>query len=265
MARRFGAALRLCATRAVCALALAGLFGCAQPPGKSSGLSAAEVSEEAKLALIRDSFSRDDVIERALGIARTSPKFGAVKSGYASLFSDELIGRWALREIEASGGGDAGKSKFLTQWTARMASGMNRLTDAQAMGLFTPMATMMERLDETQCRDYNDKSAPGGIQKLTRYMSGDEIVQFFDTIRLALRADLQKLPLRQALAREDVAATVKALTLATPAATPGGSTCQSAAGAFRAMDRLEGAQRSSAITMLLLMSGFAGQRAAATP
>lgn len=251
------------AVRVLGALLLAGFAGCAQPPGQTGGLSPADTSEELKLAMVRDVFSRDDHIERALGISRTAPNFSAVKSGYAALFGDEVVGRWAVREVQASGSGDSGKARFVSQWSARLANGLGRLTDAQAMGFFDPLAAMMERLDEAQCRDYNAKSSGNSMQKMMRYMTASEIAQFFDVMRLAIRADLQGAPLRRALTRDDIAATVKALTPATPDKASGAPSCQDAAGVFRAVDRLQGEQRSSAITVLLVLTGMAAQRTAA--
>lgn len=212
---------------------------------------------------------RDDFVEKALGIPRTFPNFKAIKEGYGSWFTDDLVTDLFLD------GASSGKGQELVvkQLTVKMFNGMNRLDDKQAMDLLGSMASMFNRMNPAQCKSYLDKS-PGAakeekenaLAKLFKHMNEGEILGILGGFHNALHAELANAPMRPFPEKAAMKNVVSNIDTKLAGGITGQGTEKTDCSAFvqvhKILGDMKGEQHTNGLTFFLSMMGFAAQREA---
>lgn len=266
---------RLAAMVLVVCAALLG--GCAQNQPQQRETQAAGSTEsqqaarrEMLMTYMSHAVQRDDVIQSVSGLQPGTPNFVALKKSMGSIFTDDVVLQWMVEQFDQG----VPKELFMGGVTSRMFSGVNRLGDAEAMHILDPMGAVFSRMDAQQCKAFNGpaktegagKDAAGrdkGFGMLVGAMTPAEIQQFFEGVRLSLRADLQAKPLRPVPTKQQTLDMLKALDkVGGVAGGKGADDCQQVGRLVNAINALPGDQRSAAITFVLTMMGMGAKRTA---
>lgn len=258
------------------ALVCAGLLGgCAQTPSQQAGAQTPQASAQSQqaarrdmlMAYMRHAVQNDSIIESISGLPPGTPNFAALKAAMVGIYTDDVVLEWMVAELDKG----VAKERFVSSIGSRMFSGANRLKDNEALMILSPMGDVFSRMDAAQCKAFNARpsgagaSTPSretGFALLVAAMTPGEIVQFFEGIRLSLRADLQALPLRPTPTKQQMADTFKAFDQYAGTAGKNLDSCQQAARLMRTIKALPDQHRSPAITFVLAMMGMGANKPA---
>lgn len=268
-------------------MAAAALIGCAQTPPQTPPAALAEEQARAStlpqqqqppqqpdaarrnmlVVFMRQAVQRDELIESVSGLPRTATNFAAVKAAMVGIYTDDVVVRWMIEQLDKG----MPKERFIGEVGSRFMSGANRLGDTEAMGMLRPMGSMFSRMNAEQCQAFlksgKQDQGKSAMHAMLVAMNDAEVRQFFDAVRLSLRADIEGRPVRPVPPDDRLAEMLKSLDRATGGAiyAPAGrsDSCQQTVKVVRGIDALQGEQRSTGITFVLAVMGLGARQAAA--
>jgi hypothetical protein len=127
------------------------------------------------------------------------------------------------------------------------------------------VGTALGRLDATQCAAYvaetrNSTVRGSQMSALVRRMQPAELNEFFDGFRLALRAGIQREPLRPMASSSQVAAALASVSKSVPMAAGAMNECSSVQLATQAVQSANGDTRTHLLSVMLASAGLGAQR-----
>lgn len=201
---------------------------------------------------------RDELYESFSGMRRGEPMFDAAKESIGNVYRDPVVMDWMIDQLAQDRAG------FAKRFGNVMMEGFARANDDAAWKMLRPVGTALGRLDAAQCAAYvaeTRSTAARGSQMsaLVRRMQPAELNEFFDGFRLALRAGIQKEPLRPMASSAQVAA---ALASVPNGVLPAGTMneCSAVLVATQAVQNARGDTRSHLLSVMLASAGLGAQR-----
>lgn len=204
---------------------------------------------------------RDELYESFSGLRRGDPMFVAAKESIGGVYRDPVVLDWMVEQL----GQD--RSGFAQRFGSVVLEGFARANDDAAWKMLRPVGAALGRLDAAQCSAYQAETgvAAGGrgasMTALVRRMQPSELNEFFDGFRLALRAGIQREPLRPIASTAQVAAALASVP--TAANIGAGSTmneCSAVRVAANAVQNASGDTRSHLLSVMLASAGLGAQR-----
>jgi hypothetical protein len=202
---------------------------------------------------------RDELYESFSGLRRNDPMFGAAKDSISAVYRDPVVLDWMIDQL------DEDRGAFVQRFGNVIIEGFARANDDAAWKMLRPVGAALGRLDAVQCSAYKAESngAAGGrgasMTALVRRMQPAELNEFFDGFRLALRAGIERAPLRPAANTAQVAMALA--TVAGNTMPPGAMTeCSAAQIAANAVLGASGDTRSHLLSVMLVSAGLGAQR-----
>jgi hypothetical protein len=203
---------------------------------------------------------RDELYETFSGLRRGEPMFNAAKESIGAVYRDPVVMNWMIDQL----GQD--RNQFAQRFGSVIIEGFARADDTAAWKMLRPVGAALGRLDTAQCNEYRAESrgAAGGrgasMTALVRRMQADELNEFFDGFRLALRAGIERAPLRPLASSAQVAAALASVP-ATANLTAGTvNECAAVQIASNAVQNANGATRSHLLSVMLASAGLGAQR-----
>jgi hypothetical protein len=238
--------------RALAAAALLVLGGCAATGPAPSAGGSSSARELAKLDLTAR-LSDDAHWENALGVPRSHPRFAVLR--------DTLRAQYLSREVlEFYATSEEVRHKFPNTTTAgligyMLVMGITRFSDQDAEGYLQSRAQLLDRLDAKQCAAYMDGKLPNReAWALALVANDDEIRNFYSFNQKSLTQELRRTPTRPLPATGDISAVatrMKASQQVAGSRDSGDARCKGAATWLRSHQSFDGAQRSTALTLML--------------
>jgi hypothetical protein len=202
---------------------------------------------------------RDELYESFSGMRRGEPMFAAAKESIGNVYRDPVVMDWMIDQLAQDRAG------FAKRFGNVMMEGFARANDDAAWKMLRPVGTALGRLDSTQCAAYvaeTRSTATRGSQMsaLVRRMQPAELNEFFDGFRLALRAGIQREPLRPMASSAQVAAALASVSKSVPIAAGSMNECSSVLLATQAVQNANGETRSHLLSVMLASAGLGAQR-----
>lgn len=232
------------------------LAACATPPSSRSASGAdsarSAVNREIAKTQMRDRLADDDFWERTLNLPRSHPRFPALRTAMQqSMGTEDMLDWWLMA------GETAQKYPGVTVgalYVRFVNNGLLRLNDRQAEDYLRSRASVMERLDASQCAQFFDNKLPNReVWSLAATLSDAEIIDYYRLERVAFEADLKRQPVRSIPSKEqigDVHAELKRR-FPTAAISAGTARCQRTADWLKSFEGFPAAKRQAAMTVLL--------------
>jgi len=203
---------------------------------------------------------RDELYESFSGMRRGEPMFDAAKQSIGNVYRDPVVMDWMIDQLAQDRAG------FAKRFGSVMMEGFARANDDAAWKMLRPVGTALGRLDASQCAAYmaetrGSASARGqSMSALVRRMQPAELNEFFDGFRLALRAGIQKEPLRPMASSAQVAAALASVPNSLPMASASMNECSAVMVATQAVQNARGDTRSHLLSVMLASAGLGAQR-----
>jgi len=202
---------------------------------------------------------RDDVYESFSGLRRGEPMFEAAKQSIGNVYRDPVVMDWMVDQLGQDRNG------FAQRFGSVMIEGFARADDNAAWKMLRPVGNALGRLDAAQCSAYQAETRGGAgvngasMTALVRRMQPTELNEFFDGFRLALRAGIQRQPMRPIASTAQVAAALASVS--TPANFNAGmNECSAVKVAMSAVQNSNGETRSHLLSVMLASAGIGAQR-----
>jgi hypothetical protein len=201
---------------------------------------------------------RDELYEAFSGMHRGEPMFVHAKESIGSVYRDPVVMDWMVDQFSQDRAG------FAKRFGAVMMEGFARANVDAAWKMLRPVGSALGRLDAAQCAAYvaETRGGAGGrgasMTALVRRLQPAELSEFFDGFRLALRAGIQREPLRPMASSAQVAAALASV----PSASFSGSMneCSAVLVATQAVQNAGGDTRSHLLSVMLASAGLGAQR-----
>jgi hypothetical protein len=247
------------------ALSLALVLGaCGTAPTQPSSSSAAPADPAAQQREVLRGYvtamtQRDELYESFSGMRRGEPMFAAAKESIGNVYRDPVVMDWMIDQLAQDRAG------FAKRFGSVMMEGFARANDDAAWKMLRPVGTALGRLDATQCAAYVAETRNAGgrgasMSALVRRMQPAELNEFFDGFRMALRAGIQREPLRPMASSAQVAAALASVPSSMPLAGGSMNECSSVQIATQAVQNARGDTRSHLLSVMLASAGLGAQR-----
>jgi hypothetical protein len=254
---RFAVTRRAGALTVLLALAVA---GCGTTPNTATQPADAAQAQQREVlrGYVLAMTQRDELYESFSGLRRGDPMFPAAKDSIGSVYRDPVVMDWMIEQL----GQD--RSAFVQRFGSVIIEGFARANDEAAWKMLRPVGAALGRLDAAQCSAYKAEisGAAGGrgasMTALVRRMQPAELREFFDGFRLALRAGIERAPLRPSASSAQVAAALATVSAGVPAGAV--SECSAAQLAANAVQNANGDTRSHLLSVMLASAGLGAQR-----
>jgi hypothetical protein len=203
---------------------------------------------------------RDELYESFSGMRRGEPMFAAAKESIGNIYRDPVVLDWMIDQF---GQDRAGLSR---RFGSVMLEGFARANDEAAWKMLRPVGMALGRLDAQQCAAYQAETRGSAAARgasmsaLVRRMEPAELNEFFDGFRLALRAGIQREPLRPMASRAQVAAALASIPHSMPAGVGTLNECSAVFAATHAVQNASGDARSHLLSVMLASAGLGAQR-----
>jgi len=201
---------------------------------------------------------RDELYESFSGLRRGDPMFAAAKQSIGAVYRDPVVMDWMIDQL----GQD--RSAFVQRFGTVIIEGFARANDDAAWKMLRPVGAALGRLDAAQCTAYKAETAgaAGGrgasMTALVRRMQPAELNEFFDGFRLALRAGIERAPLRPTASSAQVAAALATVSSGVPAGAV--NECTAAQMAATAVQNANGETRTHLLSVMLASAGLGARR-----
>lgn len=250
---------------ALAALCAALLGGCAstpesQGPGGGTAASAQAQQREVLRGYVIAMTQRDELYESFSGLRRGEPMYDAAKESIGSVYRDPVVIDWMVDQLAQD------RSQFAQRFGKVVIEGFARANDDAAWKMLRPVGAALGRLDTAQCSEYRaeTRGAAGGrgasMTALVRRMQPPELAEFFDGFRLALRAGIQRAPLRPMASSAQVAAALASMPSAATLGSGVLNECAAVLMASNAVQNASGETRSHLLSVMLASAGLGAQR-----
>lgn len=241
---------------------LLGACGTAPTPQESNAAAPADANAQQREALrgyVITMTQRDELYESFSGMRRGEPMFAAAKESIGNVYRDPVVMDWMIDQLSQDRAG------FAKRFGNAMMEGFARANDDAAWKMLRPVGTALGRLDAAQCASYvaetRDADTRGAsMSALVRRMQPGELNEFFDGFRLALRAGIQRDPLRPMASSAQVAAALASVPNSMSMATGSMNECSSVHIATQAVQNARGDTRSHLLSVMLASAGLGAQR-----
>jgi len=260
MSSRF-AARRITGAGAVVmvALALLALGGCAGTPTASPPDSAAARQREVLRGYVTAMTERDELYESFSGLQRGEPNFEAAKQSIGAVYRDPVVLEWMIDQLWQD------RAQFARRFATTMLEGFARAGDDAAWKMVRPVGEALGRLDGAQCDEYRAEVAAARgrgapMASLVRRMRPAEVGEFFDGLRLALRAGIEQAPLRPLASKAEIALALVSMPAALNVGATPATECSAALAATNAVRAASGATRTNLLSVMLASAGLGVQR-----
>src|SRR5687768_2330003 len=209
------------ATMMLLALVLSACGSAPTQPAASAAAAPADANAQQREVLrgyVIAMTQRDELYETFSGMRRGEPMFAAAKESIGNVYRDPVVMDWMIDQLAQDRAG------FAKRFGSVMLDGFARANDDAARNMLRPVGTALGRLDATQCAAYVAETRGAGargasMSALVRRMQPAELNEFFDGFRLALRAGIQREPLRPMATSAQVAAALASVPNSMPLAT----------------------------------------------
>jgi hypothetical protein len=256
--------VRRAAAAATVLLAL-GLGACGSAPTQPAASAAAPADANAQQREVLRGYviamtQRDELYEAFSGMRRGEPMFTAAKESIGNMYRDPVVLDWMVDQFAQDRAG------FAKRFGSVMMEGFARANDDAAWKMLRPVGTALGRLDAQQCAAYqaetrNTSGVRGAsMSALVRRMQPSELNEFFDGFRLALRAGIQRDPLRPMASSTQVAAALASIPQNMPIGVGTMNECSAVAAATYAVQNANGDTRSHLLSVMLASAGLGAQR-----
>jgi hypothetical protein len=254
--------IRRAGTAAALLLALV-LSACSTAPSQPSSATApadpAAQQREVLRGYVTAMTQRDELYETFSGMRRGEPMFAAAKESIGNVYRDPVVMDWMIDQLAQDRAG------FAKRFGSVMMEGFARANDDAAWKMLRPVGTALGRLDATQCAAYVAETRGAGargasMSALVRRMQPAELNEFFDGFRLALRAGIQREPLRPMATSAQVAAALASVPNSMPLATGSMNECSSVQIATQAVQNANGDTRTHLLSVMLASAGLGAKR-----
>ncbi|MCC7455813.1 MAG: hypothetical protein IT390_02525 [Nitrospira sp.] len=241
------------------ALALLAVGGCAGTPTTSSPDSAAARQRAVLRGYVTAMTERDELYESFSGLQRGEPNFDAAKQSIGAVYRDPVVMEWMVDQLWQD------RTRFARRFATTLLEGFARAGDDAAWKLVRPVGEALGRLGVAQCDEYRAEVAAGRgrgapMASLVRRMQPAEVHEFFDGLRLALRAGIEQAPQRPLASRAEIALALVSVPAAfEPGATPL-TECSAALAATNAIRGASGATRTNLLSVMMASAGLGVQR-----
>ena len=202
---------------------------------------------------------RDELYESFSGMRRGEPMFAAAKESIGNIYRDPVVLDWMIDQFAQDRAG------FSKRFGGVMMEGFARADDEAAWKMLRPVGMALGRLDAQQCAAYQAETRSAGargasMSALVRRMEPAELNEFFDGFRLALRAGIQREPLRPMASRQQVAAALASVPQSLPMGVGALNECSAVFVATNAVQNARGDTRSHLLSVMLASAGLGAQR-----
>jgi hypothetical protein len=202
---------------------------------------------------------RDELYESFSGMRRGEPMFDAVKQSIGNVYRDPVVMDWMIDQIAQDRAG------FGKRFGNVMMEGFARANDDAAWKMLRPVGMALGRLDAGQCAAYVAETRGAGARgasmtALVRRMQPAELNEFFDGFRLALRAGIQREPLRPMASSAQVAAALASVPSSVSLGAASMNECSAVHVATQAVQGARGDTRSHLLSVMLASAGLGAQR-----
>jgi hypothetical protein len=203
---------------------------------------------------------RDELYESFSGMRRGEPMFDAVKQSIGNIYRDPVVLDWMIDQFAQDRAG------FGKRFGNVMMEGFARANDDAAWKMLRPVGMALGRLDAGQCAAYMAESRGGAgargtsMTALVRRMDPAELNEFFDGFRLALRAGIQRDPMRPMASSAQVAAALASMPNSMPLSAAAMNECSAVHMATQAVQNARGDTRSHLLSVMLASAGLGAQR-----
>jgi hypothetical protein len=241
-----------------------GLAACGSAPTQSDANAAAPVDAQAQQREVLRGYviamtERDELYESFSGMRRGEPMFAAAKQSIGNIYRDPVVLDWMIDQFAQD------RASFSRRFGSVMLEGFARADDEAAWKMLRPVGMALGRLDAQQCAAYQAETRSGGargasMSALVRRMEPAELNEFFDGFRLALRAGIQREPLRPMASRAQVAAALASIPHSLPMAAGAMNECSAVFAATHAVQNARGDARSHLLSVMLASAGLGAQR-----
>lgn len=224
-----------------------------QPPAAAAADPAAQQREMLRGYVIAMT-QRDELYEAFSGMRRGEPMFAAAKESIGNVYRDPVVIDWMIDQFAQDRAG------FAKRFGNVMMEGFARANDDAAWKMLRPVGAALGRLDAAQCAAYvaETRGGAGGrgasMTALVRRMHPSELNEFFDGFRLALRAGIQREPLRPMASSAQVAAALASMPTASFSAPM--NECSAVQVATQAVQDSRGDTRSHLLSVMLASAGL---------
>jgi hypothetical protein len=241
------------------------LSACSTAPTQPAASAAAPADADAQQREVLRGYviamtQRDELYEAFSGMRRGEPMFTAAKESIGNMYRDPVVLDWMIDQMAQDRAG------FAKRFGSVMMEGFARANDDAAWKMLRPVGTALGRLDAQQCAAYqaetrNNSGVRGAsMSALVRRMHPSELNEFFDGFRLALRAGIQREPLRPMASSTQVAAALASIPQNMPMGVGAMNECSAVAAATHAVQNARGDTRSHLLSVMLASAGLGAQR-----
>jgi hypothetical protein len=234
------------------------LAACGHAPTQPAASDPAAQQREVLRGYVIAMTERDELYESFSGLRRGDPMFAVAKQSIGSVYRDPVVMDWMIDQL----GQD--RSAFVQRFGKVIIEGFARANDEAAWKMLRPVGAALGRLDAAQCSAYKAETAGGAgargasMTALVRRMQPGELSEFFDGFRLALRAGIERAPLRPTASSAQVAAALATVSIGMPAGTV--NECTAAQMAADAVRNANGETRTHLLSVMLASAGLGAQR-----
>jgi hypothetical protein len=254
--RRAGTAVTL-----LLALVLGACSSTPTQPGASAAAPADPAAQQREVlrGYVIAMTQRDELYESFSGMRRGEPMFEAAKESIGNIYRDPVVLDWMIDQFAQDRAG------FAKRFGGVMMEGFARADDEAAWKMLRPVGMALGRLDAQQCAAYQAETRSTGargasMSALVRRMQPAELNEFFDGFRLALRAGIQREPLRPMASRQQVAAALASIPQGLPMGVGTMNECSAVFVATNAVQNARGDTRSHLLSVMLASAGLGAQR-----
>lgn len=247
------------AAATVIMLALLSVGGCAGTPAASEPDSPAARQRAVLRGYVTAMTERDELYESFSGLQRGEPNFEAAKRSIGAVYRDPVVMDWLVDQLWQE------RSQFARRFATVMLEGFARAGDDAAWKMVRPVGEALGRLDAAQCDEYRAEVAAAGgrgapMAALVRRMQPAEVNEFFDGLRLALRAGIEQAPLRPLASKAEIALALASVPAAIGVSDAPVTECRAAWAATHAVGDVSGTTRTNLLSVMLASAGLGVQR-----
>lgn len=231
-----------------------------QPAASAAPADARTQQREVLRGYVTAMTQRDELYESFSGMRRGEPMFVHAKESIGSVYRDPVVMDWMIDQFSQERAG------FARRFGNVMMEGFARANDDAAWKMLRPVGTALGRLDATECAAYQAETRGGtgargaSMTALVRRMQPAELSEFFDGFRLALRAGIQRDPLRPIASSAQVAAALASVPNAAQMNLGTMNECSAVLVATNAVQNSRGDTRSHLLSVMLASAGLGAQR-----
>jgi hypothetical protein len=240
-----------------------GLSACGSAPTQPEPAAPVDASAQQREVLrgyVIAMTQRDELYESFSGMRRGEPMFAAAKESIGNIYRDPVVLDWMIDQFAQD------RANFTRRFGSVMLEGFARADDEAAWKMLRPVGMALGRLDAQQCAAYQaeTRSTAGtrgaSMSALVRRMEPAELNEFFDGFRLALRAGIQREPLRPMASRQQVAAALASIPQNLPMGLGALNECSAVFAATQAVQNARGDTRTHLLSVMLASAGLGAQR-----